>query len=127
MNALQQTLEPPNIRRKPMRRRLTQPKSHRYSNKAVALELTAKIIVNSLLSAAAVVTLIKLIPYQYSQQIKLNEVNTEVEEAEKRVERLRENFRRSFDPQQSKKVMQEQSPRVDPQQRRIIFLEPSNQ
>jgi HAMP domain-containing protein len=127
MNALQQTLEPPNIRRKPMRRRLAQPKSHRYSNKAVALELTAKIIVNSLLSAAAVVTLIKLLPYQFSQQMKLNEVNTEVEEAERRVERLRENFRRSFDPQQSKKVMQEQSSRVDPQQRRIIFIEPSNQ
>lgn len=124
MNALQQPLETPSMGRKPLRRRRRQPQPHRYSNGAVAMELTAKIIVNSLLSAAAIVTLVKLLPYQFSQQTKLKEVNIEVEEAEKRVNQLRENFRRNFDPQQSKKVMQEQSTRVDPQQRRIIFVDP---
>jgi hypothetical protein len=130
MNALPQPLEPPNpVRQKPMSRRRLRPKSksYRYSNGAVAMELTAKIVVNTLLSAAALVTLVKLLPYQFSQQTKLHEVNMEVEEAQQRVNQLKENFRRNFDPQQSRKIMQEQSPKVDPQQRRIIFLEPSSQ
>ncbi|HEY9706555.1 MAG TPA: hypothetical protein V6C58_29245 [Allocoleopsis sp.] len=128
MNALPQPLEPSHpVRRKPTKGRRVRPKSYRYSNGALAMELTAKIVVNTLLSAAALVTLIKLLPYQFSQQTKLHEVNMEVEEAQQRVNQLKENFRRNFDPQQSRKIMQEQSPRVDPQQRRIIFLEQSSQ
>ena len=126
MNALQKPLEKPQTRRRrslPRHRKKLKPRN--YSNGAVAMELTAKIIVNSLLSAAAIVTLVKLVPYQLSQQTKLNEVNIEVEEAQKRVNELRDSFRRNFDPQQSRKIMQEQSPMVDPQQRRIIFIEPS--
>ena len=125
MNALQEPLEKPKARRRRLSRRRKKLKTHNYSNGAVAMELTAKIVVNSLLSAAAIVTLIKLLPYQLSQQTKLNEVNIEVKEAEERVNELRDSFRRNFDPQQSRKIMQEQSPMVDPQQRRIIFIEPS--
>lgn len=125
MNALPTTVEPPNQKRKPLRRRRNQPRPHRYSNGAVAMELTVKIVVNMLLSVAALVTLVKLLPYQFSQQTKLKEINIEVQETEQRVNQLRKNFRRNFDPQQSKKVMQEQNPRVDPLQRRIIFLEPT--
>jgi hypothetical protein len=127
MNALQKSLETPTDQRKPKRRKRTQPRPQRYSNGVVAIELTIKIVVNILLSASALITLVKLLPYQFSQQTKLKEINIEVEETEQRVNQLRENFRRNFDPRQSKKVMQEQNPRVDPQQRRIIFLESPTQ
>jgi hypothetical protein len=38
---------------------------------------------------------------------------------------LSDNFRRYFDPQQAKSVMQEQSHRVDPSQRQVVLMDSS--
>lgn len=65
----------------------------------------------------------RILPYQLSQQERLQEIRTEVKQAETRVDRLRVDFSRSFDPQQIRTNMQIHSHRVDPKQRQIIWLD----
>jgi hypothetical protein len=69
--------------------------------------------------------LVRLIPYNTSQQGKLRELRTEVADVEGRVHQLQADFNRHFDPQQAMSVMQEQSIRVDPKQRQVVWLPPS--
>ncbi|WP_013325093.1 hypothetical protein [Gloeothece verrucosa] len=90
--------------------------------KMVAAEISVKLVVNVLLSVTAMAALTKLLPYQQVQLAKLHLIGVEREEVEKRVEHLREDFSRNFDPNQTRKIMQEQSPRVDPNQRRIFWV-----
>ena len=102
------------------RRRQRQPDSYR----TVAVESTVKLLINGVLSAAAIAALLKLIPYLQSQQTELQEIQAEVERTRVRVGLLRDNFNRNFDPLQTRTAMKEYSPRVDPKQRRVILLEP---
>lgn len=95
---------------------LTRPE-HRW----VATEITLKLAINGTLSMIAVVSLLNLIPYQLSQKARLREVRVEVQETERRVSQLRGDFRHNFDPHKINKVMQEQSPRLQPTQRRIFW------
>jgi cell division protein FtsB len=92
----------------------------------MALETTAKLAVNILISTAAVTALWQLLPYQWLQQQKLRQIDAEVSQIEAHVNRLRSDFSRYFDPQQAKNIMQEQSQRVDPTQRQIIWLQQHN-
>lgn len=98
---------------------LPQPNSFR----AVAGETTLKLVAHLVLCAGAVYGLSQLLPYQLSQQGKLREVKREVKRTERRVNNLRTDFSRSFDPRQAKSVMQEQSYRVDPNQRQVVWQE----
>lgn len=120
MNALQPLEYPKVSRPKPRKQRYRHPKSHR----GIAVEISLKLVANGILSVAATVALVKLIPYQISQQAKLQEIRLEAKETEARVNILRQNFNRYFDPTQAKKVMQEQNPRLSPNQRRIILTTP---
>ena len=105
------------------RRRQRQPDSYR----TVAVESAVKLLINGVLSAAAIAALLKLIPYIQSQQSELQEIQAEVERTRVRVGLLRDNFNRNFDPLQTRTAMKEYSPRVDPKQRRVILLEPDPQ
>ncbi len=86
-----------------------------------ALETTAKLAVNVVISAAAVYGLVQLLSYQSAQQQKLREIRTEVKLMEGRVNLLRTDFSRYFDPQQAESVLQEQSNRVSPGQHQVIW------
>ena len=88
----------------------------------VATEISVKLAINGILSLVALDSLFKLIPYQWSQQAQLKEIRVEVEETEKRVSQLRDNFRHNFDPHKVNKVMEEQSPRLHPTQRKIFWV-----
>lgn len=103
--------------------RRTQQPQRRHSYRAVAGETTVKLVVNLVISAAALTGLIQLLPYHLSQQAKLREVRAEVKRTEARVNSLRSDFSRSFDSGQAKSVMQEQSYRVDPNQRQVVWQE----
>ncbi len=119
-----QTLETHQNRNLPSRHQRRRQRTNRTKNSHyqwMAAELKVKLIVNGTLSILAVFTLLKLIPYQFLQQEKLKEVRTQVQETEKRVGQLREDFSRNFDPHQTKKVMQENSPLIDPNKRRIYW------
>ncbi|MBD2663015.1 hypothetical protein B6N60_00544 [Richelia sinica FACHB-800] len=104
-------------------RAVSRPKKHlrQRAYKVLAVETTAKITVNLLVGAAAVSGLVQLLPYHWSQQDKLREIRTEVKVMEARVNNLQTEFSRNFDPSQTKSIMQQQSYRLDPNQRQIVL------
>jgi len=125
MNALQQPrppLENVEPRRRVTPKRKTRQRSRLSPYQGMAIENTAKLVVNIVLVAGALSALVKLLPYHISQQAKLQEISTEVKLTESRVASLKTDFNRSFDPQEAKNIMQEQSSRVDPAQRPIFLL-----
>lgn len=97
-------------------------KIHRNSYIEQGFEVTIKIIINGLLTVVAFTTLTKLLPYYQSQQKELAKINHEVHETEVRVNKLRERFSRNFDSSQTKKIMEKNTYKVDPNKRPIIFL-----
>lgn len=111
----------------PEKSRITPRKQRRqrqHSYPAMAGEIAAKLLVNVVLSAAAIAGLSQLLPYHLSQQVKLREVEAEVKRTQSRVNNLRNDFGNAFDPSQAKRVMQEQSYRVDPTQRQVVWQDP---
>jgi predicted HTH domain antitoxin len=133
MNALQSveppSYNPPKSRQKRHPKQQTKrhtrsdcPRGSGKADRALAIEIAIKLIANGVLSIAALAALVKLLPYQFLQQAKLQEIRLEVNETEAEVKTLRSNFNRYFDPTQAKKVMQEQSPRLEPNQRRIVLM-----
>jgi hypothetical protein len=124
MNALPQ-LQDPQRRpsRQPVRRPVTQTKSNPVArqHRLTAIETSVRLGVNVGLSAVALSTLVYLLPYRTAQVQKLKEVQTEVSQAEMRVAQLQAEFGRSFDSNQVKSILQEQTHMVDPSQRVIVF------
>jgi hypothetical protein len=92
------------------------------TNRWLVVEIWLKIFAHVALSIAAIGAIAKLLPYQQIQQAKLEEVRLAALEKEARVNDLREQFTRNFDPTRAKQVMREQSPRRDPNQRRIFWI-----
>jgi hypothetical protein len=87
----------------------------------MAIETTAKIGVNILISAAAISALAHLIPHNWVQQEKLRTMRTQVSLMETRVNTIKTEFNRNFDPTQTSRIMQEQGYRIDPNQHPIVF------
>ncbi|MGK7917690.1 MAG: hypothetical protein AB4038_19475 [Prochloraceae cyanobacterium] len=111
---------------KPPRSRYSNRKSRRHGCKSthrlVAVEVIIKLLVNGVLITAALSAVIELLPYYRSQQAKLKEIHLEVSQTQRRVNHLRDRFSRNFDPRQTKIIMEEQSPRVPPEQLRVFWL-----
>ncbi|MEH1837762.1 MAG: hypothetical protein V7L20_03100 [Nostoc sp.] len=124
MNAIQPSRPP----LQPIQKRQVIPRPKRHlrqrSYQMMALESTAKIAVNLVITAVAGSALAQLVPYHWSQQQKLREINTEVKLMEVHVNSLQVEFSRNFDPQQTKSIMQQQGYRFDPTQRRVILMNP---
>ncbi|MBE9114558.1 hypothetical protein IQ249_01490 [Lusitaniella coriacea LEGE 07157] len=119
MSALQKPREPLENRRVlSMRSQPRQP----YGYGSLLIETSLKLLVNGSLSVIAVVALVDLVPHLLSHQAKLKDIRSQVKEAEVQVNELREKFSYSFAPDRAKNVMQEQSARVDPNQRRVIWV-----
>lgn len=91
-------------------------------HREIALETSVKLVVNVVFSMTALATLTHLLPYQASQQTKLNEIQTEVNTVQGRVSLLQQNLDRGFDPYQARSIMQEETVRVEPSQQRIVWL-----
>jgi outer membrane murein-binding lipoprotein Lpp len=121
MNALKHSSLPPHPG-KPPRRAIRANRQKRWqTHQLTAAEVGVKLTVNTVLAIVAGVTLVRLVPHNLSQQSKLDALKVEVATLETRVNQLEADFTRQFDPQQAKSIMQEQSVRVDPQQRRIVW------
>lgn len=124
MHALRESrppLEPRQKSRTPKRKIRKRVNANPY--RVLALENTVKLLVNGLLIVGTASALVKLLPYSFSQQAKLQEITTEVNLTQNRVDNLQKDFKRNFDPQQAQKIMQEQSNRVAPGQRQVIILD----
>ena len=87
----------------------------------IELEVKIKLLVNGLLSIASIVAIAKLVPYQLSQLEKLEDIRAKTGVLEAEVQQLRKDFTRNFDSRQTQKIMQEQSPFIAPNQRRIYW------
>ena len=125
MQAIQPTVTPLRPVKNPPRatpRRSSRQRS--YPHQAIAAETGVKLAVNVVLSVCATSALIQLLPHYRAVQEKLQEIQAEVNLTQGRVDKSRSDFNRYFDPSQAKSVMQEQSNRVDPQQRPVILQEP---
>lgn len=122
MNALPspRPVSPPPVR--PRRAASHRAKQQRkQSQRAIATEVGAKLAVNVVLAIAAVSALSRLIPYNLTQQKKLEQLQTEVEVVENRVDQLQNEFTYYFDPQQTARGMQRQSNRLFPNQYPVIW------
>jgi hypothetical protein len=95
-----------------------------HSQPGITAEITIKLVLSWVVTSAAIASLCKLVPYNFSQQAKLREIDTTVQEAQKRVSLLRQDFTRNFDPQQTVILMQEYSSRL-PADRIPVILEES--
>jgi hypothetical protein len=120
MNALQEPPNPPRLTSKKQPRNSSYHRSR--SDRPVAIEITAKLVVNSILSVVAIAALVELLPYQLTQQEKLQELRLEVQATETRIGDLKKDFARYSDPVQAQKVMQAQNPRLEPDSRRIVLI-----
>jgi hypothetical protein len=124
MNALPRYDYPPPPER--VRRRAVRRRPRQNPHQVAAIEIGFKLGVNCILAIVATSALLKLVPYNLAQQTKLQEIRTEVSEIEDRVGHLQADLNRQFDPQQAMSVMQEESIRVDPRQRQIVWLSPAS-
>jgi hypothetical protein len=110
----------------PVEQRPTKPRPKRHlrqhAYQVMALETTAKVAVNIVISTAAISALVQLLPYHWLQQNKLREVRTELKVMEGRVQYLQREFSRNFDPSEAKNIMQQKSYRFDPNQRQVILM-----
>ena len=122
MNAIQPS-RPPS---QPIQKRRITPRPKRHlrqrSYQVMALESTAKIAVNLVITAVAASALTQLLPYHWLQQEKLREMSTEVKLMEGHVNGLQAEFGRNFDPQEAKIIRQRQGYRFDPNQRQIVLM-----
>jgi hypothetical protein len=87
----------------------------------VTRETLVKLSVNSLLLLVAGTTLARLVPTYFVSQAQIQELNHEVAFTESRMNQLRQDFSKSFDPSQARVVMVEQTYKVDPQQRQVVW------
>lgn len=124
MNAIHPSrppLQPVEPRRRAERR--AGQRQRRKPHLVMATETTVKLTVNVALSLVAVSALVQLLPHNRLGQERLEHIQAEVKFTQGRVNQLRADFSRSFDPQQTNSIMQEQSYRMDPTQLRIVWLE----
>jgi hypothetical protein len=112
-----QSPAPKSKRPRPQRRR---------SYPEVVLETSLKLTFKGILSLAAIAAVVKLLPLHDFQQAKLQEIDVEVRETQTRVDNLSAKLSRNFDPQQTKSVMQQQAPKVSPNQYLVYFVEEKN-
>lgn len=100
-------------------------KRSRRSNRAIALEAGFKLIGTSVVAAAAIAALVRLVPHRQTQLTQLAELNTAVAAAEVEAQQLRQSFNRYFDPAQANQIRQEQSGRDAPNQKNVVLIEPT--
>lgn len=88
-------------------------------------EVCTKLSLNVLMILAFGSALFHLIPYHQQQRAMLREAKDTVANAQDRVKALNEEFSQVFDPTQTRAIMQEESYRVRPDQRQIIWVDPA--
>ena len=114
---------PPHQNRQALARRRAQNRTK--ASKDMAIEVSSMMGVNIFIAAIAIVTIIKLIPHNATQQEQLQSLEAEVTALDNRVEDLRKEFTQYFDPQQAQINKRQLSDRLNAGQRKII-LTPSS-
>ncbi|MBF2029191.1 MAG: hypothetical protein IGS48_20915 [Oscillatoriales cyanobacterium C42_A2020_001] len=96
-----------------------------HPHRAIAYETTAKLVVNLVLSVAAISALVQLLPYRAAQEGKVQELEAAVKSTDRRVQGVQARFQNFFDPYQARENMQDLTDRIDPLRRRVIWKAPA--
>ncbi len=97
------------------------PKPRSQNHKSRATQAVAVITVNLILSAIAIVSLVKLWQFQDSQKSQLQDIEREVSSMESNVNVLKDKFSQAFDSGQSQSALLRQKGLISPTQRPIKF------
>ena len=100
------------------------PSPARSMQRELLIEVSLKLGVNLLLIALAGSAIARLLPYHQNQQAKLKQIKTELSRTEQRIDTIETDFNRHFDPQQVGSIMQEQTNRLQPNQRQVVWVDP---
>jgi len=87
-----------------------------------SIEVSLKIFANLGISFLACFSIKQLLPYHLEQQAKIAEIDAEIAKIEPRVDKLKENFGTTFDPKLTKKVMEKNTYKVDPNVSPVFFI-----
>ena len=91
--------------------------------KALTRETAIKLSINTFLIGLSATALAELVPSHLTQRNQLREIRAELDSTQERVQDLRTDFSRTFDPMQAYSVMQQQSHLIDPNQRPVVFTQ----
>ncbi|TAF57879.1 MAG: hypothetical protein EAZ61_00100 [Oscillatoriales cyanobacterium] len=78
---------------------------------------------NVIVSVAAIGALVHILPERSPRNAALAQLEADVAEREGRVDRLRERFVYYFDPTQLQSIIREESQKIHPQQRPIVWVD----
>lgn len=98
------------------------PQKKRSPYRGVTAEVWLKLVLSWIIAIASIGSLIKLLPYHFAQQAKLEELRIQVEQTEARVKELRHQLNQNFDPQQAQSLMEQYSSLLAPNRSRIYWL-----
>lgn len=122
MNAIQPPKPPVQPRdRQVASRKKNSRRLNRHPYKAMAVENSAKLVANIVVSAVALYGLARLLPYSWTGEQKWQEISTEVDRTQGRVNELRQDFDRYFDSSQTSTLMQEQSTLLPPGTKQVFW------
>lgn len=114
-------LEPKETRKVATRKKNTRRRLKNHPHRIMAIETTAKLFASTFICGLAVYGIVRLLPGIWSQQQRWQEISTEVEQAEGRVNYLRQDFERNFDSSQAYTQMKEQNNLLEPGQRQVFW------
>lgn len=120
MNAIQSSKS---LRPQPPHPRAAKPQ-RQNSHIGETIEASTKLGVNLLLAAIAVSALAQLLPYQLTQREKLQEMQAEVNLTSQRINQLEVQYKRSSQPQEVKRIVQEQSNLIDASNHKVVWIQP---
>lgn len=94
------------------------------ARQSLVLESTVKLTVNILLAVVATSTIAKLLPYYHQQKAELDQLEQSILSLEKEKDGVWEDFSHNFDPEQSSRIMREQSGQEVPGRHPIVLIDP---
>lgn len=86
-------------------------------------ETSLKLFFGLFVSVVATISLVRLLPYHFSQSAKLTELRAQVKETEYRVNIKRQQLQKNFDSEQIESLMEEHSPRIEKNKVRVFWQE----
>lgn len=111
-----------------VRRRVVSPQAQSRPqsrlNRAIVvqtLEIGIKLGVNGILGVAAIVGLVKLVPYTLHRHSGLQQLQAEAYAVEARVNNLQKEFHRYFDPKEAAAIARQETIRIGPNQQRVYL------
>lgn len=119
-----QRRRPPGVAKQQQRKQNQRSRPPQANYLCRALEANAVLGINLLLGAIALSSLTQLLPYHLSQQAKLRQMQAEVDLTATRVHQLQEQYQRSQEPAEARRIAQEQSHLLDAQQQKVVWVRP---